>query len=676
MNSQVHENKILNNNLQTMNIEEKEKLYNNIKNAICKIIINDDKTGYGFFCKICNRDKSNIIPVLITNYTTLSLEYIKTNINLKLLLNEDKETKSIPLNDSRIYYTNEDLDLNITIIGIKPELDEINTFLEIDENILEDNFDKIYKDIYIIERPHFKSDYISICPLQQIRNNIIQYEIKTAFGCIGTPIFNLENNKIIGIHMNEIDSKENKNILFRNIIDAFNNRNEIIICISVINKKPKNNIYFLNDEINWNENDNLDEINESNTLLYINGKEEKFKKYFKPEKKGFYIIKLKFKNDISNCYKLFYNCKDITKIDLSSFNTNNTKNMSYMFANCSNLTNINLSGLNAENVTNISYMFYSNSNLLNLDLSSFKTKSVTNMEKMFSLCINLQKVNLSNFDTQNVNNMSYMFKDCHELKKLDLSSFDTKNVIYINSIFDSCFELQDLKLGKLDTSNVISMEKMFYDCQNLISIDDIKFFDTKNVTNMYGMFYNCKNLKNLDVSSFNTENVVNMCKMFCQCRNLFTINLLNFNTEKVENMCEMFSHCDNLYKLDLSKFNTVNVIYMSEMFSNCKNLLDINISCFNLKNIITMNKMFYNCNSLNSIKVDFSTIKQKINMNNIFSNCYCLQYVDISSFDSLYIKNISLLFDKCISLIAIGVNKNSYLDFKYSMNNNFKLLII
>ena len=31
-------------------------------NSICKIIINEIEVGYGFFCKICHREKSNILP--------------------------------------------------------------------------------------------------------------------------------------------------------------------------------------------------------------------------------------------------------------------------------------------------------------------------------------------------------------------------------------------------------------------------------------------------------------------------------------------------------------------------------------------------------------------------------------------------------------------------------------
>ena len=43
---------------------------------------------------------------------------------------------------------------------------------------------------------------------------------------------------------------------------------------------------------------------------------------------------------------MFFECSSLTNIDLSSFNTQNVKNMSNMFYDCDSLTNINLSNFN------------------------------------------------------------------------------------------------------------------------------------------------------------------------------------------------------------------------------------------------------------------------------------------------------------------------------------------
>lgn len=651
-----------------MSIEEKEKIYKKIKDSICKIVINDNKDRYGFFCRIQDREKSNLVTVLIANSTFLSLEYIKTNTSLKILLNEGKEEKCILLDDTRIYYCNDEL--NIIIIEIKPKVDEINSFLEIDENLYENNdLTNLYTNIYIIERPHFKTDFISIFPLEKFNNNTIEFKVNTGFGCIGTPIFNLDSHKIIGIFMNDIYGEKSDNICFKNIIQEFNKRNEIIICLSLSHKATKNNVYFLSPEL---ENENTDEINKENCLIYINNKkEDNFNFYFKPSKKGFYIIKIIFKKNLKNIFKLFSKCKHISKIDLSSFDNKHITNMSYMFSDCSNLTNVNLSSLRAENVTDISYIFSNCSNLSNVDLSNFKTKNLINMKYMFSLCINLKNVNISFFNTENVQNMSYMFNNCQSLINIDLSFFDTKNVIYLNNIFDSCFELTELKLGKFNTSKAITMEKMFYDCQKLKNINNyLSFFDTKNIENMAGMFYNCKSFTNLNLSSFNTGKVSNMSRMFSNCKNLIYFNLSSFNTKNVVNMEQMFAYCYNLLELDLSKFNTEKVINMNEMFSNCINLTELNLDSFNLKSINSMRKTFYKCRSLINIKLNFSHITKGVDFNNIFSDCYNLQNIDLTTLDSTKINdNNSCLFQNSANLTAIQVNLKSFMDIKCSHPN-------
>ena len=51
--------------------------------------------------------------------------------------------------------------------------------------------------------------------------------------------------------------------------------------------------------------DNLKELNELNTQLYINNNKEKYKKYFELKKEGEYIIKLKFDNNIKDCSHMF-----------------------------------------------------------------------------------------------------------------------------------------------------------------------------------------------------------------------------------------------------------------------------------------------------------------------------------------------------------------------------------
>ena len=105
---------------------------------------------------------------------------------------------------------------------------------------------------------------------------------------------------------------------------------------------------------------------------------------------------------------MFYNCKNLTSLDLSGFNTSSVLDMSYMFESCSSLTELNLSSFNTSSVTNMSHMFENCTSLTGLNLSSFDTFSVEKMGYMFYRCIYLISLDLSNFNMSNVTECSYM----------------------------------------------------------------------------------------------------------------------------------------------------------------------------------------------------------------------------------------------------------------------------
>lgn len=137
----------------------------------------------------------------------------------------------------------------------------------------------------------------------------------------------------------------------------------------------------------------------------------------------------------TSCYGTFFDCKKLTSIDLSNFNTRNVTDMNNMFYNCKRLTSLNLNG--------------------------FDTSNVTDMCGMFSNCLKLTSLYLSNFNTSQVTNMGGMFGDCKQLISLDLSSFNTSRVINMSGMFDNCQQLISLDLTNFNTSKVLHMSMMF-----------------------------------------------------------------------------------------------------------------------------------------------------------------------------------------------------------------------
>ena len=178
----------------------------------------------------------------------------------------------------------------------------------------------------------------------------------------------------------------------------------------------------------------LKEINKINSMKYMfcSCKFTSIKFYYKKPGTDTSVI--------TNMHGMFYNCKELEKINLSQIDTSNVTDMSYMFYNCNKLKEIEgIQKFNTKKVVNMGRMFYNCKELKSLDLSSFDTFNVNNMSFMFYQCRNLKEIKgIIRFNTKQVNDMSFMFSNCEELKDLDLSKFNISKVINMNNIFVKC----------------------------------------------------------------------------------------------------------------------------------------------------------------------------------------------------------------------------------------------
>jgi len=252
-----------------VSLESTEIIIKQMKKNIIKIHLDDGTKATGFFCKIpFNNNKE--IKVLITNNHVTKLKEDK----LTITINNDSEIKEIELKD-RIKYTNEEYD--ITIIEIK-EKDNIENFLELDENIMKKGSNKIYNNntIYILQYPEGDKLGASYGILKIYEENLYNFRhyCSTKKGSSGSPIINIKNNKVIGLHK-EAGLNYNQGLFLNIAIEDFinkNNKNNKIIKnnneIIMNNKNNKiiinyrNNIKELNEAFNLNlkDNDNLEKL--------------------------------------------------------------------------------------------------------------------------------------------------------------------------------------------------------------------------------------------------------------------------------------------------------------------------------------------------------------------------------------------------------------------------------
>ena len=189
---------------------------------------------------------------------------------------------------------------------------------------------------------------------------------------------------------------------------------------------------------------------------------------------------------------------EIPNRDDKIWNASKLTSINEMFNDCKALTSLDLSNFDTSKVTSMNCVFYNCNALTSLDLSHFNTSKVIDMGGMFNYTV-ITSLDLSSFDTSNVTNMGTMFYYCKALTSLDLSNFDTSKVTYMIWMFNGCTALTSLDLSNFDTSKVTSMGSMFFNCTNLTTIKGV--IDMKSCTDYKNMFTGCSKLTGVKIKN-------------------------------------------------------------------------------------------------------------------------------------------------------------------------------
>ena len=236
----INKEKLLTNYPKPISIKGTEIILKQMKECICKIYLKDGTKGTGFFCNIKYKNKN--IKIMITNNHIIDDKYIKENDRIEITLNydkekdDDKDKRNIILNNNRKIYTNKEYDT--TIIEIYPEKDKIYNYMDIDDRYTE-NSNIIYeKSIYIIQYPLGEKIGVSYGIINNIDKYNIEHYCSTYKGSSGSPILDISNNKIIGIHIGGEKEREiNRGILLiypiNDILKKENEKNEIEIILKI-----------------------------------------------------------------------------------------------------------------------------------------------------------------------------------------------------------------------------------------------------------------------------------------------------------------------------------------------------------------------------------------------------------------------------------------------------------
>ena len=426
------------------------------------------------------------------------------------------------------------------------------------------------------------------------------------------------------------------------------------------------------------------------------------------------------------CWFMFCDCPNLSSIEgIENLNTSEVRYMYAMFRDCRSLTSLDLSHFDTKNIEGMYYMFAGCENLTHLDLRSFNTKKVKNMSGMFAGCKKLTQLDLSNCNVDHVVYTTEMFRGCSSLTSIDISGLCVEDYAHVQRMFFGCSKLKTIfanntweKLREDYFSFDEDTDEMFYGCDSLYGgqgTECVPFKDNGNYAHIdggasYPGYFTSKGPKPLvheytpperqpyavlenDVLTFRYDNqkpdnafgigkfsmpwhelAGNFTKvifeksysdykpyllryMFKDCDQLTEISgLENLNTSEVVDMCEMFYGCSSLKELDLSGFNTANISNMYQMFYNCNSLTSLDVSHFNTENVQNMSYAFYYCSNLKELDVSHFDTQNVTNMGAMFEGCESLEYLDVSGFNTCNVDNMSAMFQRCKSLKNLDVS--------------------
>ena len=705
-----------------------KKILNQLMHCICQIKIKGE-FGTGFFCQIPYKNET--IKVLMTNYHVLNENDLKENKKIKLLINDEKEYIIIDLEIERKKYFNKDYD--IAIIELKDK-DKTKDYLELDDNLFQDYSWIMYtnKTIYTLQYSNGKNASVSYGLLNNIDNYNIMDKCFINYS-FGSPILNLQNNKLIGIQTKSSKHIDIMGTLLKLPLQDFINKNFINIDKNsiIINKieykiikelgkggfgkvnqvlSKYDNKYYAIKEIPIKE-ETKDKIesfqNEANILSKFNC--NNIVKYYDiyKDKNKFYIL-------MEFCgYENLKNYIDKNRYNSTLIEPNILNNIIKQI--CIGIKEIHdmkivHRDLKPENI-------FINENMdikigdfgISKQLKSYKeytlTKTKAGTEYYIAPEISDEGIYNEKSDIWSLGciiyelfNLNIYYKDLiwRKIRKIDSDIYDNKWQNLIDSLLEPDYK------KRFDINQVI---KFLEDELNINNEDSIKNkINNMNINNkdniIIGEIYIKQEDINKDIRIINSfENAKREWKWDDKDDDWNYLNEKEIKDNiviKIDGKIIKFSYYykfnkEGKYIIEYSfKNNLTKTCYM---FYDCKSLINLNLSNFNTKNVINMSYMFYGCNSITILK--FSNFKAEyaididgkfypyslvarfnttnvIDMSCMFCGCISLINLDLSDFNTKNVKFMNGMFNNCTSLKNLEIS-NFNTQNVCDMNNMFSI---
>ena len=576
------------------------------------------------------------------------------------------------------------------MIEIKEE-DKIKYFLELDDNLFQDKAEEKYKDksIYILHYPIGKEAKVSYGLLNSINKDYIKYKCRIDSGSSGSPILNLQSNKVVGIYKRGSINCNTGTLLKFPLKDFMNKIGKQIIRINnkeykIIKELGKGGFGRVNKVLSLSDNKYY-----AIKVIPIKGETKKKIEAFEKEAE----ILSKFNCD--NIVKYYYSTKD-----------NNNIYILMEFCDGENLRifidkYINNNMLIEENILNniikqlcIGIKEIHNKKIVHRDLKpenifinrkldikigDFGLSKQLDLYKAYALSkykagtdyyISPEILNNGIYNEKSdiwslgciiyeLFNLNIYFKDkfMDDIKKIDSNIYNDKWQALIDSLLQPDYK----KRFDIYQVNQFLVDELNNNHKNNVIIGEI-YLDEDDINEDIRIINSFENVKKEDKwldryddwKRENEKEIKENIEIKINGKIIEFSYYYKFNKEgkyiieysfknNLTKTCYMFYFCSSLTNLDLSNFNTQNVINMESMFYNCTSLTNLNLSNFNTQNVTNMGNMFNDCCSLINLNLSNFNTQNVTNMGNMFSDCKSLREKNVITKDNKILGTLRIL---------------------------------
>ena len=676
-----------------VSIEGTKRILNQLMNCICKIKIKGE-FGTGFFCKIPFRNETK--KVFMTNYHVLNDENLEDNEKINLLINDEKKVSKLDLGIDRNIYFNKEYD--VTLIEIKEE-DEIKDFLELDNNLFQDEAEIIYinKSIYVLQYPNGKNACVSYGLLSDMDQYKIRHKCTTDFGSSGSPILNLDNNKVIGIHSKgSISFNFNMGTLLKLPIQDF------------INKALNSNIKKNTININNVEYNIIKEIGSDGFGRVIQVSSNS-------DNKNYAVKVIPITEETKNQFKNIQNEVEI----LSNLNCNNIVKY-YDSSKDEKIIHILMEYCGENNLRSFIKKYINNKTFIEENIIKKIIKQI---------CLGLKEIHnkkISHRDLKPENifmneNMDIkigdfgLSKQLKSYKEYELSNSKAGSEDYIapeikfKGIYNEksdmwslgciIYELFTLNIYYKDNfmTQIRKIDTKIYNSKWQNLIDSLLQLDYAKRIDINQVYKALEDELNININHKNTiKNIENEIKnMNINDNKNIIIGVINIKKEDINKNIKIINSFENVkrerkkknkdddwkyenekeikenieikingklidfayyYKFDKEEKYIIEYSFKNNltktcyMFYGCNLLTNLNLSNFKSKNVINMCSMFLDCSSLLNLNLSNINTENVTDMSNMFYYCEQLKSLDLSNFNTKKVINMSGMFYHCNSL--------------------------